>query len=585
MTPSHRHQADSFAHILREKAAHSPDAVAYRFVGDDESAREITYAELDARAAAVAAGLAGATGRRGPALLLFAPGLDYLAGLFGCFRAGVPAVPAFPPDPTRLARTLPRLAAIIEDAEADTVLTTSDIAPLLEQWLAEQFAGHPPRLIATDTLDAAPGDETFRPDPLALLQYTSGSTALPRGVMLSHERLIANCAEIVRGFGLHEGSSGVFWLPPYHDMGLIGGILTPLYFGCEATLMSPVSFLRRPLSWLRTVSRHGGTITGGPNFAYDLCVRRAKDADLAGLDLSGLEVTFTGAEPVRADTLERFTARFAPHGFRAESFYPCYGLAEATLFVTGGRPLGGWRSVRVAREALDLEGTARPAAPGEPERSLVSCGSPGPGTRMLVVDPATAKPLDDGAVGEVWLASSSVADGYWRRPRETAEVFGARTAAGEGPYLRTGDLGFVLDGELFVAGRTKDLVVVNGRNVHPTDIERACEAAVEGIRRNCGAAFAVEDDAGAAERLVVVYEAEPGDEERYRAAVEGIRRTVSMEVSVPPRAVVLVRPRTIPKTSSGKVQRWLARRHFLAGELEEVARWQAPARPAPAPGT
>ncbi|MEV4439107.1 fatty acyl-AMP ligase [Streptomyces sp. NPDC049577] len=564
----------------------SPDAVAYRFVDEDESADQITYAELDTRARAVATGILGATGNRNdPVLLLYAPGLDYLTGLFGCFYAGVPAVPAFPPDPTRLARTVPRLAAIIEDSGADTVLTTSDIAPFLAGGLTPATAGRALRLLATDTIadgaeDAYAG-AAGGPDGPALLQYTSGSTSLPRGVMLGHAQLMSNCAEIARGFGMHEGSSGGLWLPPYHDMGLIGGILTPLASGIPVTLMSPVTFLRRPLSWLRMVSRYRATITGAPNFAYDLCVRRATDAEVEQLDLSGVELTFTGAEPVRADTLARFTERFGPTGFRAASLYPCYGLAEATLYVTGGTRLGGWRALEVGREALELHGTARPAAPGEPSRTLVGCGAPGPGTRLRIVDPATREPLDDGAVGEIWIDAPGVAAGYWRRPEETAAAFGATTTTGEGPFLRTGDLGFLRDGELFVAGRSKDLIVVNGRNHHPVDIERVCEASVTGIRRNCGAAFAVEDEAGAAERLVLVYEADPGDEERYRTAIDGIRRAVSLEVNVPPHGVVLVRPRTIPKTSSGKVQRWLARRQYLAGELDELARWQAPARPAP----
>jgi acyl-CoA synthetase (AMP-forming)/AMP-acid ligase II len=364
-------------------------------------------------------------------------------------------------------------------------------------------------------------------------------------------------------------------------MGLIGGILTPLASGVPVTFMSPTTFLRRPLSWLRMVSRYRATVTGGPNFAFDLCMRRVTDADLDGLDLSSVELTFTGAEPVRLDTIKRFVKRFEPYGFRAESFFPCYGLAEATLYVTGGKVLDGWRSVSVARDALELEGTARPAAPDEPARKLVSCGSPGPDTTMLIVDPARHEPLDAGGVGEIWITSPSVADGYWRRPDDSADTFGAMTTTGEGPFLRTGDLGFVLDDELFVAGRMKDLIVLNGRNYHPIDIEQVCEAAVTGIRRNGGAAFAVEDDEGSVERLVVVYETDPGtSEEQHRIAIEGIRRTVSMELSVPPHTIVLVAPRTTPKTSSGKVQRWLCRRQYLAGELKEIARWQAPTRSA-----
>ncbi|WP_049578667.1 fatty acyl-AMP ligase [Streptomyces sp. SBT349] len=578
MTASHEVGAESFAEVLRERARRSPHAIAYRFVSEDESAEELTYAEVDARARGVAAGIAAAAaGRPAPALLLFTPGIDYLVGLFGCFYAGVPAVPAFPPDPTRLMRTLPRLAAIIEDSGSDVVLTTSDLAPFLAEWLATAVAGRAPGVVAIDALDRG-GDHGVparpaRPSPLALLQYTSGSTALPRGVMLTHAHLMNNCRDISRAFGVHAGSSGGIWLPPYHDMGLIGGILTPLFTGIPMSLMSPVTFLRRPLSWLRMISRYGATITGGPNFAYDLCVRRATEADVEGLDLSSVELTFTGAEPVRAETIARFVERFRPCGFRAASFYPCYGLAEATLFVTGGTPLGGWRSVSVERAGLELRGVADPAPPTEPSRTLVSCGVPGPGTRLLIVDPAGHEPRDDGSVGEVWIDSPSVADGYWRRPEESGATFGARTATGDGPFLRTGDLGFVLDGELFIVGRMKDLIVLNGRNHHPVDIERVCESSVTGIRRNCGAAFAVEHDEEATERLVVVYEADLGAEEQYRAAIDGIRRTVSIEMNVPPDAVVLVRPRTMPKTSSGKVQRWLARRQYVAGELEELARY------------
>ncbi|MFG3259821.1 fatty acyl-AMP ligase [Streptomyces sp. NPDC048172] len=591
MSHSQEHGAVDFARVLHDRALRSPDVTGFRFVAEDGSAVETTYAGLDARARAVAARVTADGARHtGPALLLYAPGNEYLAGLFGCFHAGVPAVPAFPPDPTRLARTLPRLAAIIEDAGARTVLTTSDIAPLVEEWLTIGLGGHAPRVIVTDTTGEGEGYGAGEPSPAggadgpALLQYTSGSTALPRGVVLTHAQLLSNCAQIAHGFGIHPDSSGGLWLPPYHDMGLIGGILTPLSSGIPVTLMSPVTFLRRPLSWLRMVSRYRATITGGPNFAYDLCVRRATDAEVAELDLSCVELTFTGAEPVRAETMRRFAERFAPSGFRPESFYPCYGLAEATLFVTGGRPLGGWRTVPLAREALEDNGTARPAAAGEASRPAVSCGSPSPGARVRVVDPANGEPLAEGAVGEVWVDSPSVAEGYWRRPEETAATFGATTADGEGPYLRTGDLGFVLEGELFLAGRMKDLIVVNGRNYHPVDIERACETAVAGIRRNCGAAFAVEDEQGAAERLVLVYEAEAGagagavrgagDVEDHAAVLDGIRRTVSRELSLPPHAVVLIRPRTIPKTSSGKVQRWLARRQYLDGELDELARWQ-----------
>lgn len=577
-------RAETFAQVLHERAAQAPDVMALRFLLDDGRAQEITYAELDKRARAVAARILEATGgrRSEPALLIYAPGIDYVAGLFGCFYAGVPAVPAFPPDSTRLHQTTSRLLPIIEDAKPHLVLSTGDIAGILGGWLASLLGRGSPRVLATDSAghDGVEGSPVSGPDSVAVLQYTSGSTSLPRGVMLSHARLIANCADIMRGFDMHEGSSGALWLPPYHDMGLIGGILTPLAGGIPVTLMSPVAFLRRPASWLQVISHFRATISGGPNFAYDLCVRRAKDADLEGLDLSSLELTFTGAEPVRPETIERFVERFEPYGFRAESFYACYGLAEATLYVTGGNVHGGCRSVAFAREALEMAGTARPAKPGESARKLVSCGAPPHGTRLLIVDPATNEPREGNAVGEIWISSPSVADGYWQRAAESADTFEARTATGEGPFLRTGDLGFLRDGELFVAGRMKDLIVVNGRNYHPVDIEQACEAAVAGIRANSGAAFAVEDDGGSVEQLVVIYEVDASmGQEQQTAVIEGIRRTVSFQLSLPPHDVVLIAPRTIPKTSSGKVQRWLCRRQYLAGDLEEVSRRQSPVKP------
>ncbi|MFG1869278.1 fatty acyl-AMP ligase [Micromonospora arborensis] len=571
--------AEGFAHVLRARARGSADAVAFRFVLDGGRAEEITYGELDRRARAVAVTILDVTnGRPERALLLYPPGLDYLTALFACLYSGAVAIPAFPPGATRQPRTMSRLMAIIEDAGASLVLTTSHGAPMIADWLTSTSVIPAPRVVATDL--AAYAEHDVSPmtsgDSLAVLQYTSGSTSLPRGVMLNHGHLISNTADITRSFGLRAGASATFWLPPYHDMGLIGGLLTPVASGIPATFMSPISFLRRPMSWLQVVSRYRATHTGGPNFAYDLCVKRVKEADLVGLDLSAVELSFTGAEPIRLDTIERFLKIFEPHGLRPEAIYPCYGLAEATLLVTGGTRLGGWRSVAVAREALELERVARPAMAGEPSRSIVGCGTPGPDTRIRIVDPTTGEPVLPGEVGEIWIDSPSVAAGYWRRPTDTGDTFGAMTSTGEGPYLRTGDLGFVADGDLFVAGRAKDLIVLNGRNYHPIDIEQICEIDVAGIRRDCGAAFAVEDDAGAVERLVVVYEIDPGmTDEQHLAIIDGIRGCVTRESSVAPHAIVLIKPRTMPKTSSGKVQRWLARRQYLSGDLAEVARWQA----------
>jgi acyl-CoA synthetase (AMP-forming)/AMP-acid ligase II len=565
----------SLLSALRRSALERPGEPAFLFLADgEEETVRWSFRELDDRARAIAV-LLQPLGAGSRVLLLFPPGLDFLAGFLGCLYAGCVAVPAYPP---QSGRGLPRLARMLADARPGAILTTAAFQPRLRAFALEMPALGAIPCWAADEVDAglAAG---WRPpdlsaDDLALLQYTSGSTSLPKGVMVSHGNLLANEEMIRRAFDQSRESVVVSWLPPYHDMGLIGGLLQPLYLGARCVLMPPVAFLQRPLRWLRAIARHRGTTSGGPNFAYELCLRRIGEAERAELDLSSWKVAFNGAEPVRAETLERFIDRFGPYGLRPDTITPCYGLAEATLYVTGRKPGEGWRSVSIARDALGRTGSARSATPDQSARSLVGCGSPAPQTRVLIVDPATREPRRDGRVGEVWVASPSVADGYWRREAETAETFQARTATGDGPYLRTGDLGFLRDGELFLTGRRKDLIVVNGQNYYPADIEAVCEAAVPEIRANCGAAFAVESQHGAAEELVVVYEVDAGlDKEACASVIDAIRRCVSAEFGLPPRNVVLVAPRTVPKTSSGKVQRWLCRRQYLTGNLGAVARW------------
>ena len=355
-------------------------------------------------------------------------------------------MPAYPPDPSRLERSLPRLEAIIRDAEPKVVLTLDVLTELL--------GGD---VLATDTLPAGSWFAPGAPDDVALLQYTSGSTAAPRGVMLTHANLLHNSDFIRRAFGNTERSCGVIWLPPYHDMGLIGGILQPVFVGFPCHLMSPFTMLQRPVNWLRAISEHGGTVSGGPNFAFELCLRRVGEADRAELDLSSWEIAFNGSEPVRAETIDAFAEMFAPCGFRREAFFPCYGLAEGTLMVTGGERLAG---PRVRRHG---------------DKELVGCGRPDPEHEVVIADPA-GEPLPDGQEGEICVSGPSVAAGYWR-------------AGAFGPRLRTGDLGLFADGELYVTGRIKELVIVAGRNHHAVDIEMSCERAVPALRRGCGAAF------------------------------------------------------------------------------------------------
>ncbi|HST63385.1 MAG TPA: AMP-binding protein, partial [Longimicrobium sp.] len=406
-------------------------------------------------------------------------------------------------------------------------------------------------------------------DTLAFLQYTSGSTAAPKGVMVSHGNLLHNFA-VIEGFtGYTPATRSVIWLPPYHDMGLIGGILQPLYTGYWAALFSPVAFIQRPARWLEAISRYGATSSGGPNFAYELCVHAVRPEERAGLDLSRWEIAFNGAEPVRAETLRAFAEAFAPNGFRSQAFFACYGLAEATLMVTGSDPAELPVERAVDAEALG-EGTVLEAEP-EGRYRLVGSGRSAPSQRVIIVDPATLRECAPDRVGEVWVAGASVASGYWGRPEATAETFGAYEAGtGEGPFLRTGDLGFLDGGELFITGRLKDLIVIRGRNHYPQDIEMTAARSHEGLRAGSGAAFSVDD--GGEERLVVVQEvsrqAAAGlDVEEVAAA---IRRAVASEHGVQVHAVVVARTGGVPKTTSGKVQRRACRAAFLAGDLPLV---------------
>jgi len=543
--------------LLRRRAETQPASPAFHFVDDTgEPGIRISYHELDAAARRVATAIVerGASGQ--PVLLLYPPGLDYVIGFLGCLYAAAIAVPAYPPDPARWSRTLPRLRALAADCGASVALGMSALVDH-----APGLAGEAPELatldwIATDTL---PDDaDTVRPvggDSPALLQYTSGSTGTPRGVLLSHANLLHN-AELVRtGFGTSPDSVGVSWLPPYHDMGLIGGILQPLYTGFPIALMSPLTFLQRPLAWLATIARFGATVSGGPNFAFDLCVRKTTREQREALDLSRWEVAFCGAEPIRAQTLDRFAEAFAPAGFRREAFYPCYGLAEATLIVTG---------TRSPRTIADR----------------VGCGRPLGAQKLAIVDPGTGAPRPAGAEGEIWLSGPSVAQGYWGRPDETGRTFAAQLAGEpDRRYLRTGDLGFLdQDGELVVTGRIKDLIIVRGRNLHPQDIEQAVEQEVAGLRPGCSAAFPVEragvEGVGLACELAAGDAGTQPDAATNPDAAEtmaAIRRVVAETTQVQPTVVVLLRRGRVPKTSSGKIQRHACRRAVLDGEWDNAA--------------
>ena len=562
--------------ILRWRAIHQPDQLAYAFLTDGETdATHLTYAALDRRAQAIAARIQDQGGSGERVLLLFPPGLEYIAAFFGCLYAGAVAVPAYPPHSVRLDGRFHRLWAVALDAQPVVALTTSSILSAVRTLTVQEPNFPYMRWLATDHNTEGTKLPWYEPaasgDALALLQYTSGSTATPKGVMLTHGNLLHNLA-IIHACCEHTAlrSRGMTWAPPYHDMGLIGGILQPLYGGFPITLMSPVAFLQQPIRWLRAISRTRATTSGGPNFAYDLCVRKIAPEQCASLDLTCWSVAFNSAEPIRHETLEQFAAAFAPCGFRAEAFYPCYGLAEATLLVAGG-PKQALPVIRTfAAATLEHNHVAAAPAAGEESLTLVGCGQALGSQQIAIVDPDTLIRCPSGHVGEIWVSGPSIASGYWNRPDETQNSFQAfLTDNSEGPFLRTGDLGFLQNGELFITGRLKDLIIIGGRNIYPEDIERTVQQSHSSLRPGGGGVFSVE--VSGEERLVIVQEVErkfhrsPLDE-----VTRAIRRAVMEQHDVQVYRVLLLKPGRIPKTSSGKIQRHACRDGFLAGSLDVV---------------
>ncbi|HEY3079151.1 MAG TPA: fatty acyl-AMP ligase [Chloroflexota bacterium] len=562
--------------LLRLRSERSPAREAFAFLLDGEvDEATVTYAALDRQARSIAAEL-GATSRPGErALLLYPSGLPYIAAFFGCLYAGVVAVPAYPPGPNP--NSMPRLRAIVDDAGATVALTTAANLAKLGRWLGEAPELARLRWLATDAVD--PGASTGWREPpvdagsLALLQYTSGSTGAPKGVMLTHDNLLHNLAAIHCWVGDTPGSHLVSWLPPYHDLGLVGSILHPIYGAFPATLMAPTAFLQQPLRWLRAISNRRATISGAPNFAYEMCVRRIGPAERASLELSSWEVAANGAEPVRAETLARFSEAFAPAGFRPEAFCPGYGMAEATLMVTGDVKTHPPVVLRLDTGELE-RGLVKPTGDDDSKaRSVVSCGRVWPRHEVLIVDPETGAPCPPDRVGEVWASGPSFSRGYWNRPDLSERVLRARLAGIQaGPFLRTGDLGFVRDGEVFVVGRMTDLIIIRGRNHHPNDLEATVAASHPALRTGGGAAFPVEHEAE--EHLVVVHEVDrhhlrdlPG-----REIVAAIRRALWRHHELRAATVVLVMPSSVPMTSSGKVQRHACRARFLTGQLASVYR-------------
>jgi acyl-CoA synthetase (AMP-forming)/AMP-acid ligase II/acyl carrier protein len=562
--------------LLRARASALGDKLAFRFVPHhDGEEQTVTFRVLHDRAMAIAGEVQTLAGQGERALLLYPPGLDFVAAFFGCLYSGIVAVPVAPP--TRNRTSL--VEAVFRASGPSLVLSTA-----AHRKLAEQTYTHLPDLLNRPWVatDRVPDERKQQWSPLkadsrrtAFLQYTSGSTASPKGVVLTCENLLHNAALIKDAFGNTSDGSGVSWLPLHHDMGLIGGVVEPVYCGGTCTLLPPAAFLQRPALWLETISRGHATVSGGPDFAYDLCVRKIPAEERKNLDLSSWQVAFTGAERIRAETIERFSAAFAPCGFRREAFFPCYGLAEATLMVSGGPRLTRPTIVHLRADALACH-QAEGATDGKSAvRALVACGQCLPGQKIVIVDPRTQLARGDGLVGEIWVQGPSVAGGYFEHPEATAAAFGARLAdTDEGPFLRTGDLGFLSDGQLFVTGRLKDVILIRGRNYYPEDIERSVERAHPAFRVGYVAAFSVEVEDQ--ERLVVVQEIDPRRRDLDTATALGaVRLAIADEHELEVHAIVLAKAGEVPKTSSGKTRRSACRDRYLTGELQAVAQWTA----------
>ena len=574
--------------VLRRRAADDPNRRAFTFLLDGETEQaHLTFADLDRQARAVSVLLREHARPGDRALLLYPPGLEYIAAFMGCLYAGVVAVPAYPPNPARLERSLPRLEAIVSNARPTVALTVAPILSIATALAAQNPVFQPMRWLATDGLSDQLAEQwhptDIRDTGLAFLQYTSGSTSTPKGVMLTHRNLMHNSALIQRGFGHTRESQGVIWLPPYHDMGLIGGILQPLYAGFPVVLLSPVDFLQRPLRWLQAVSRYGATTSGGPNFAYDLCVRKTTPEQRAALDLGSWEVAFNGAEPLRPETLDRFVAAFEVSGFRREAFYPCYGLAEATLIVSGAQLAAPPVICQVQAAALERNVAALASEGVGANRAMVSSGQICGDQQVVIVDGASGTRCSPGQIGEIWVSGPSIAQGYWDQHEDTAHAFGASLAEHSGErYLRTGDLGFQHGGELFVTGRLKDVIIIRGRNHYPQDIERTVEVCHPALRLGGGAAFALE--VAGEEQLIVVQEIERQHRTVNVEELCGqIRHAVGREHGVQVAVIALLKPGSIPKTSSGKIQRYACRQAFLAGDLALIGQSALEHLPAEAP--
>jgi len=564
-------RVSSIVDVLDTRANIQSDQPSYVFLSGGADVDRLTFAQLQRKARSVAAHLQDLRAQNERVLLLYPAGLDYVVAFYACLYAKAVAVPAYPP---RMNQNLRRLLAIIGDAQPIVALTTSAIFSRFQCWFDQIPSLKSIQWVLTENIAPELADfwKENRADDktMAFLQYTSGSTTAPRGALVSHGNLLYNQAMMRESLKHDDGTIIVSWLPMYHDMGLIGNVLAGMYNGAPCYLMAHTDFLQKPSCWLKAISKYRATFSGGPNFAYDLCVRKVSQEQREGLDLSCWKTAFNGSEPVRAETLRKFAEDFSPCGFRPEALYPCYGLAEATLFVSGGT-VSKHPVVATFDKARLEEHRAVVSDRLQDGVTLVSVGKPCLEERIITVNPQTLTMCDEGQVGEIWVSSAAVCHGYWGKPELTDETFHARVSdTKEGPFLRTGDLGVISQGDLYVTGRIKDLIVIRGRNHYPQDIELTAEAGHPALRSGCSAAFAVAGEE--TEQLILV--AEINRERRnsvdMNEVAESIRQAILIEHEIDISAIALIRPGSLPKTSSGKIQRSAIRSAFLGGSLKIV---------------
>ena len=573
----------TIVNVLLDRSAHQPQQRAYTFLADGETeSGSCTYQELDLQARAIAVQLLTKIQPGDRALLVYpyTAGLEFIAGFLGCLYAGVIAVTDYP---RQHIKSLSHYQNRIVDCQAAIALTTQEFGDRVKKQLianpdlALKLQALP--WIATDKVDLDLAEKWQQPkitaDTLAFLQYTSGSTGQPKGVMITHGNIIHNSEVIYQAFGHHDRTKILMWLPMFHDMGLIGGVIHPLYTGLPAVLMSPIALAQKPFLWLQALSKYKITTSGGPNFAYDLLCQKITDEQRASLDLSSWEVAFSGAEPVRAETLAKFTELYQPCGFKKEAFYPCYGMAETTLFITGISPSESPTITYLDKNSLTEDKIVEVTANHSNAKAVVSCGYTRLGDEVIIVDPETKTKCESDRVGEIWTTSKGIGKGYWQREEQTESTFEATLANNPAKtYLRTGDLGFIKDRELYITGRIKDMMILWGRNHYPQHIEETVESSHPALRPNHGAAFSVE--VNGEEQLVIAHEINRTDLRNLNAeeVIGAIRLAVGEQNLANVFAVALLKTGSIPKTSSGKIQRRACRSMFLEDSLNTVAQWQ-----------